>query len=104
MFGLIWLFFIGLLSFRGFLASMVNTSHHTKWISLKIHQCMTQTTLINLNSNDYDQGLGYCLLAVNLDRCIRSCNTLNDQSNRVCVPNKTEDLSLNVFNDYNSNK
>ena len=65
---------------------------------------MTQTTLINLHSNDYDQGLGDCPLAVNLDRCIRSCNTLNDQSNRVCVPNKTEDISLNVFNDYNSNK
>ena len=65
---------------------------------------MTQTTFINLHSNDCDQGLGYCLLAVNLDRCIRSYNTLNDQSNRVCVPNKTEDISLNVFNDYNSNK
>ena len=29
---------------------------------------------------------------------MRICNTLNDLSNRVCVPNKTEDLNLNVFN------
>ena len=26
------------------------------------------------------------------------CNTLNDLSNNVCVPNKTEDLNLSVFN------
>ena len=31
-------------------------------------------------------------------KCVESCNTLNDLSNKVCVPNKTEDLNLNVFN------
>ena len=35
---------------------------------------------------------------VDLDRCVGSCNTLNDLSNKVCVPNKTEDLNLSVFN------
>ena len=35
---------------------------------------------------------------VKLDRCVGSCNTLNDLSNKVCVPNKTEDLNLSVFN------
>ena len=35
---------------------------------------------------------------VNLDRCVQSCNTLNDLSSKVCVPNKTEYLNLNVFN------
>ena len=29
---------------------------------------------------------------------MRSCNTLNDLSNKVCVSNKTEDLNLSVFN------
>ena len=28
---------------------------------------------------------------------MRYCNTLVDLSNRVCLPNKTEDLNLNVF-------
>ena len=37
-------------------------------------------------------------LFVNLDRCVGSCNILNDLSNIVCVPNKTEDLNLSVFN------
>ena len=27
-----------------------------------------------------------------------SCNTLNDLSNRICIPSKTEDLNLSVFN------
>ena len=34
----------------------------------------------------------------NLDRCVRSYNTLNDLSNRVGASNKTEDLNLHVFN------
>ena len=29
---------------------------------------------------------------------MESCNTLNDLSNRVCAPDKTEDLNLNFFN------
>ena len=33
-----------------------------------------------------------------LHRCVRSCNAPNDLSNKVCVPNKTEDLNLSVFN------
>ena len=57
-----------------------------------------QATFINLHPNEYTQGLHYYPFAVNLDRCVRSCNTLNDLSNNVCVPNKTEDLSISVFN------
>ena len=34
---------------------------------------------------------------VKLDRCVGSCNTFNDLSNKLCVPNKTEDLNLIVF-------
>ena len=30
--------------------------------------------------------------------CAESCNTLNDLSNKVCVPNKTEDLNTSIFN------
>ena len=40
----------------------------------------------------------YYPFTVKLDRYVGSCNTLNDLSNKVCVPNKTEDLNLSVFN------
>ena len=50
---------------------------------------MTQPTLINLHPNEYSQELHYYPFAVNLDRCVGSCSTINDLSNKVCVPNKT---------------
>ena len=37
-------------------------------------------------------------MVVKLDRCVGSCYTLNDLSNKVCVPNKTEDLNPSIFN------
>ena len=55
---------------------------------------MIRPTLINLHPNEYSQGLSYYPY---IDRCVGSCNTLDDLSNRVSVPNKTEDLSLNIF-------
>ena len=33
-----------------------------------------------------------------LDRCVWSCNTLNDLYDKASVPNKTEDLNRSVFN------
>ena len=29
---------------------------------------------------------------------VGSCNTLNDLSKKVCIPNKREDLNISVFN------
>ena len=49
MFGLIKKIFIGLLT------GLVNGSNHTKCISLSNQKCMTQTTLINLDPNEYSQ-------------------------------------------------
>ena len=59
---------------------------------------MTQSTLIDLYPNEYSQEFHYYPFAVKLDRSVGSCNTLNDSSNKVCIPNKTEDLNLRVFN------
>ena len=38
----------------------------------------------------------YCPFTVKLDRCDGSCITLNDLSNKECVPNKTEDLACST--------
>ena len=35
---------------------------------------------------------------VNLDRCNRSCNTFDDPSGRICIPNKMDNANINVFN------
>ena len=59
---------------------------------------MIQPTLINLHPNEYSQEFHCYPFAVKLDRRVAGCNTLNNSSNRVCVPNKTEDLNFNVLN------
>ena len=59
---------------------------------------MIEPTLINLHPNEYSQEFHCYPFAVKLDGFAGGCNTLNNSSNRVCVPNKTEDLNLNVLN------
>ena len=34
---------------------------------------------------------------ISLDWCNGNCNNLDDPSVRICVSNKTKDLSLNIF-------
>ena len=80
------------------LSNIVNASDRTRWVSLSNQKCETQPTLINLHPNEYGQEFHYYPFSVKLDRCFGSCNTLNDLSNKVCIPNKTKDFNLSVFN------
>ena len=80
------------------LTSIVNASNHTNCVLLSNQKCVTQPTLINLYPNECSQEFHYYPFAVKLDRCVVSCNTLNFLPSKVCVPNKTEDLNLSVFN------
>ena len=59
---------------------------------------MIQPTLINLRPNEYSQEFHYYPFAVKLDRCVGSCNTLIDLSNKVRIPSQTENLNLSVLN------
>ena len=58
---------------------------------------MIQATLINVHPNEYRHEFHYYPFSVELDRCVRNFNILNDLSNKACVPNKTEDLNLSIF-------
>ena len=58
------------------LTNIVNASNHTKCVSLSNQKC------------ELDK----------LDRCVGSCNTLNDLCNKACVPNRSEDLNILAFN------
>ena len=87
MVGLIKKIFIGL----------INGSNHTNCFLLSYQKCMIQPTLINFHPNEYSQEIRYYQFAVKLDRCIGSCNTLHNLSNKLCVPNKTEDFNLSVL-------
>ena len=64
----------------------------------KQSEIMIQPILVNLHPNKYSLEFHYYPFAVKLDRCVGSFNTLDDVFNKACVPNKTEDLNLSVFN------
>ena len=59
---------------------------------------MIQPTLINLHPNEYSEEFHYYQFSVKLNKSFRRCNSINDLSNKVCAPNKREDLKLRVFN------
>ena len=73
--------------FIGLWINIVNASNHTKCISLSNQKCEIQPTLINLHPNEYSQEFHYYPFTVKLDKCVGSCNTLNDLSNKVGVLN-----------------
>ena len=77
--------------FMGLLISIVNASNHRKCVPLSNQKCTIKTTLISLHPTEYCQKFHYYPFAAKLDKCIGSCNTLIDLSNKVCDPNKTED-------------
>ena len=80
------------------LTKIVNASDHTKHVSVNNQNCKIQPTLINLYPHEYSKELHHYPFAVRLDKCVGSCNNLNDLSHKVNIPNKTEDLNIYVFN------
>ena len=67
-------------------------------VSLRNQICEIQPAFINSHPDEYSQEFHYYRFTVELDKYVLSCNTFNDLSNRVYVPNKTEDLNLSMFN------
>ena len=83
--------------FIALLSNIVNASNHAICVSLSNQKCEIQPILINLHPNEYSQEFHYHPFLVKLDRRFGNCNTLNDLSNKVCIPNKTEHLNLSIF-------
>ena len=72
--------------FLGVLTGLVNASSNlTEYVLLNNQKCMIQPFPINLHTNEYSQELHYCAFAINSDRCVGSCNILNDLPNKVII-------------------
>ena len=80
--------------FMRLLINIVNAFNNTKCVLLSNQKSEIQPTFINLHPNEYSQEFHSYPFTVKIDKCDESCNTLNE----VCVPNKTEDLNLNMVN------
>ena len=73
---------------------MANVSNQRKFIPSCNQSCMTRPTIIDSNLAECNPLLHYYPFEVHLGRCIGSCNTLDDASDRICVPNKTKDIFI----------
>ena len=84
----------------GLLISIVNTSNHTKCVSLSNQKVWFNLLLLIyiLMYSLISQECHYYSLAVKLERYVGSCNTLNGFSNKLYVPNKTEGSNRSNFN------
>ena len=80
------------------LTNIVNGSNYTKWVSLSNQKFMIQPTVIDLHYNECSQEFHYYLFAVKLDRCVGSCNTLNDLS--TCLKQNRRFKTKSVQHDY----
>ena len=78
----------------GSLACATKVSDCLKCISLNIKLCLTKPSPTELNPDKLHR---YPFI-FSIDRCNGSCNTFDDLSSRIYVPNKTKDVNLNIFN------
>ena len=100
MFRLIRQVFIELWSSSESLANVINVSdytNHNLWL-YNNQPCISRPTLIDLNIDEHKQGFCYNSFMINLGRCNGSCNTLDNSSGRIYVPNEIENPNLSVFN------
>ena len=64
--------------FIGILTGLVSASNHTKYVSLSNQKCEIQPAFINSHPNKYSQEFQCYPSTVKLDKCVVSCNTLNN--------------------------
>ena len=60
-------------------------------VSMNKQECKIRTEIINLNTN---QPMFYPY-SIKINRCKRSCNTINDPYARICVPNQIKNTNVN---------
>ena len=82
----------------GLLTNLVNVPNHTNvYCWLIKNMSFNLLLLIHILLKNI-QEFHYYSFAVNLDKYVKNGNTLNELCNKICVPNKKEDLNLSTFN------
>ena len=69
------------------LSSIVNVSNHTN--AFKSNRKVNARLNLLIHPMECSQEFHCYQFSIDLDRCVGSLNTLNDLSNKVCIPNKT---------------
>ena len=78
--------FIALLSF--------SKSSATKFVSLNNKPCMIRPFLVDVSPVE----LNYYPFMVSLGKCSGSSNSVDEFCTKICVPSKTKDVNVKLFN------
>ena len=62
-------------------------------VSLNNQECKIRSEIINVNTNE----LVFHPYSVTINKCKGSCNTLNDQYPKLCVPDTNKNINVKVF-------
>ena len=62
-------------------------------VSLNNQECKIRSEIINVNTNE----LVFYPYSVTINKCKGSCNTLNDQYPKLCVPDTNKNINVKVF-------
>ena len=89
MFGFIKKCFFTAMTF--FNLSIVNS---LECVSMNNQECRIRTEIINLNTNEPK----FYPYSIKKNRCKGSCNTINNQYAKVCVPDQIKNINVKVFN------
>ena len=76
-----------------FLSSLVSTTP-LSCISMNNQACKVRPEIINVNSNEPV----FYPFSIKTSKCSGSCNNINDQYAKTCIPDVAKDLNVKVFN------
>ena len=91
MFGIIKKVFISTLAFFSHNILLTNS---LKCYSLDNQECKIKPEIINVNN----KGLIFYPYKIKMNRCVGSCNTIDDRYGKTCFANDIENIGLKVFN------
>ena len=65
-----------------------------KYVSMNNQECRVRPEIINVNSNE-PLFYPYC---IEVNKCIGSCDNINDPYAKICVPDVVKNINVKVFN------
>ena len=91
MFGFIKKVFVVAMTFFSFNVLNVNS---LECVSMNNQECKIKSDIINTNNNEPV----FYPFSIKVNKCIGSCNNINDPYAKLCVPDVVKNINIRVFN------
>ena len=63
-------------------------------VSMNNQECKIRSKIINVNTNEPM----FYPYSITINKCKGSCNTINDPYAKLCIPDTTKNINVEVFN------